>query len=65
MESFNLQRLWHHSQVCSAPSLLKKSSIIKIVDILHVIKNGDFMNTLEKYYIQLKAKKEIILMTNA
>lgn len=62
MDSFNLQRLRHHSL-----RLLEKKaigSIKEIVDILHVIKKGDFMKTLEKYYMQLEAKKEIVLITN-
>jgi len=65
IDSFNLQRMWHHSKICSAPSLKKIVSINEIVDILRVMKKGDFMKTVEKYYMQLEAKKEIILITNA
>jgi len=39
--------------------------INEIVDIVHVIKKADFMKTLEKYYMQVEAKKEVMLMTNA
>jgi hypothetical protein len=66
INSFNLQRMRHNSQVCSAPSWNKQAiwSINEIVDILHAIQKGDFVKTLEKYYMQLEAKKEIRLMTN-
>lgn len=47
MDRFNLQRLRHNSQVRSAPSLKKTiGSINEIVDIVHVIRKGDFMKTL-------------------
>lgn len=67
MNSFNLQRRRHNSQVCFAPSWNEQGiwSINEILDILHAIQIGDFMKTLEKYYMQLEAKKEIRLLTNA
>jgi hypothetical protein len=58
MDSFNLQSLRDHSQVCSAGR--GEESIKEVMDILHVIKKGGFMKTLQKYYMQLEAKKEII-----
>ena len=66
-DNFNLQRLRHNFQVCSASPLKKRKasgSINEIVDIAHAVKKSGIMKALEKYYMQLETNKEI-LMTNA